>query len=174
MVDDLRGDEYIDSRDVIERMEELEAEIESAESDVELAEEERDDAQTNLDAMDGEGEGLGLARVTLNEAIDEVQRAQAHLEECQASEELAALKELASEAEGYGDWSHGEQLVREDKFEEYAEELASDVASPLYVASYNGDAPWPLNHIDWEAAADELKIDYMTVTFAGNYYLMRA
>jgi len=36
------------------------------------------------------------------------------------------------------------------------------------------DQRWPLNHIDWEAAAEELRQDYTTFTCDGMTYLARA
>lgn len=83
-------------------------------------------------------------------------------------EYLKALKELADEAEGYGDWSHGETLIRHSHFVEYAEQLAEDIGAVSESAS------WPNNCIDWDQAAEELKVDYMSVDFDGVEYWMRA
>jgi hypothetical protein len=59
-------------------------------------------------------------------------------------------------------------LIREDYFTEYAQELAEDIgAVPREIG-------WPLYHIDWEAAADALKRDYMTVEFLGQTYYVQA
>lgn len=82
--------------------------------------------------------------------------------------ELEDLKALEAEAEGYSDdWKYGSTLIRDSYFERYAEELAEEV----------GDMPrdlkWPLNHIDWKAAAEELKQDYTEVTFGGVSYWVR-
>lgn len=35
------------------------------------------------------------------------------------------------------------------------------------------NASWPANHIDWEAAANELEQDYTEVDFNGEVYLYR-
>lgn len=83
-------------------------------------------------------------------------------------EELTNLKALADQGEGYGDWDHGETLIRDGYFAEYAEQLADDIGA------VDRKANWPLNHIDWEAAADELKQDYMSVEFDGVTYWMRS
>lgn len=83
-------------------------------------------------------------------------------------EELQALKKLESEAEGSPDWEYGETLVRDSYFEDYAEELARDTGS------VDDNAKWPMNHIDWEAAADELKQDYTSVDFDGVDYWIRS
>lgn len=84
------------------------------------------------------------------------------------AEELTALEELASEAEGYApDWHHGETLIRDSYFVEYAEQLADDIGA------VNSEAGWPNSHIDWDAAADDLKQDYTAVDFAGETYWIR-
>jgi len=83
-------------------------------------------------------------------------------------EDWQNLESFAMELEGYGDWEHGETLIRDSYFTEYAEELAKDVCEM-------SDADcWPFTHIDWEAAADALKMDYTTGTFDGVEYWMRA
>jgi hypothetical protein len=85
-----------------------------------------------------------------------------------AREELEALEALAEEASGYAaDWQHGETLIRDSYFAEYAEQLADDIGAT------NKDAPWPQNHIDWNAAAEELKQDYTCVEFDGVDYWIR-
>jgi hypothetical protein len=124
--------DVIDSRDVIERIEEL-----------------RDER----DAHDEEGRGRSWAEEYPEEA-----------------EELRALEELQSEAEGYAsDWRHSAQLIRDSYFEDYARGLAEDL---------HGDAlrrtEWPFSCIDWEAAASELQQDYTAVDFDGVTYWVRS
>ena len=84
------------------------------------------------------------------------------------AEELKALRALAEEAEGYAaDWHHGEALIRDSYFVDYARQLADDQGC------INADAQWPTCHIDWEAAADSLKQDYTCVDFDGIEYWVR-
>lgn len=63
---------------------------------------------------------------------------------------------------------YGVALIPEDDFEEYAQQLAEDVGA------INEDASWPARHINWKAAAQELRQDYQIVTFDGDDYLYRA
>jgi hypothetical protein len=82
--------------------------------------------------------------------------------------ELAILEAFAQD--GYNnvtDWEDGATLIRESYFTEYAEELADDIGA------IDKDAGWPLAHIDWDAAADALKIDYVEIDFDGVTYLAR-
>jgi len=73
----------------------------------------------------------------------------------------------ALEAEGIEEWKFGAHLIREDHFEDYARELADDIGA------IDLNASWPLNHIDWSAAARELAMDYGLVTFLGHEYYVR-
>jgi hypothetical protein len=85
------------------------------------------------------------------------------------AEELRALEELQSEAEGYtSDWRHGAQLIRDSYFEDYARELAED-----YHGGALRGAEWPFSCIDWEYAAAELKHDYSAIDFGGVIYWVR-
>ena len=120
------GDDYIDSRDLIQRMEELQGEREA------LADELTDD----WDAAHGE--------------------------------ELKALVSANEQGEGYGDWAYGEQMTHERKWEEYAQQLAEDIGA------IDPSAGWPLNCIDWEEAAEELKADYCEIDFGGHTYYISA
>jgi hypothetical protein len=82
--------------------------------------------------------------------------------------ELSALRAVADECDGYGNWEYGEALIRDSYFENYAQELAEDIGA------INADATWPNNCIDWEQAACELQQDYMSVEFDGVTYWMRS
>lgn len=82
--------------------------------------------------------------------------------------ELGILQALAKEGEQYApDWDHGETLIRDSYFVEYAEQLADDIGA------VSSDATWPNNFIDWEAAADALKQDYTSIDFDGVAYWIR-
>jgi len=123
-MDDLRGQDIIDSRDVIARIEELESDKEATEDDPEL------------DLFDDDDQ-----------------------------EELNALTALAVAGEACAaDWQHGETLISDNHFEEYAQDMAADIGA------ISSDAAWPACHIDWTAAADALKHDYTPVFFDGDTY----
>ena len=59
-------------------------------------------------------------------------------------------------------------LIEADRFEDYARELAGDLG--VIDGRHNA---WPTNFIDWEAAADSLRLDYTEVTFEGEPHLIR-
>lgn len=135
------SDDIIDSRDVIARIEELEDERESMVEDLNAA----------------EGDAEAGVHATALAAWDADNGA-----------ELAALKALAEEAEGYAaDWHHGEALIRDSYFETYAQELAEDIGA------IDKSASWPARCIDWKQAAEELQQDYTQVDFDGIAYWIR-
>jgi hypothetical protein len=84
------------------------------------------------------------------------------------ADDQKAFEALADEASGSPDWPHGETLIRDSHFEDYARELAEDIGA------IKGDESWPLNCIDWEEAADQLKQDYFSVDFDGVNYWIRS
>jgi len=150
--------DVIDSRDIIARIDELESEQTDFQGSLEEAKEE-------LEALDEEA--TDDEKFEKKEAVKEAEQALKEFND-DYGEELTALKSIADECEGYGDWSYGETLIREDYFEDYARELAEDIGA------IPKDSKWPCTCIDWEQAAEELKVDYTSIEFNGVTYYMRA
>lgn len=95
------NDDIIDSRDVIARIEELEAEAR------EFWEFRNPDGDYDEDGDDSDWES-----------------------ECwQDASELMSLKMLQAEASRCEDWAYGAQLIRDSYFTEYAEQLADDIGA---------------------------------------------
>lgn len=99
----------------------------------------------------------------------------AELEEIAAAEmtvderdEYNALITLQEDAEGYiSDWQYGETFYTWEGLVEYAEETVNECYT-------TGDLPsWVTNHIDWEAVAEEIKVDYTEFEFRGTTYYAR-
>lgn len=110
--------EFIDSRDLIKRLEEIEEELEGCDED----------------------------------------------ERADLEEEAEEIREMENCAE---DWIYGATFIRDDYFVSYAQNLAEDIGAN------DRDAAWPLSFIDWDAAADALKIDYTEVEYRGHTYWVR-
>lgn len=91
-------EDVIDSREIIERIEELELEAECA--------------------FEGEPENEGLE---LPDPFDH-----AHYLDEDDREELRVLRELAQQCEGYGDWEYGEALVRYSYWTDYCAQLIEE------------------------------------------------
>lgn len=88
-------------------------------------------------------------------------------EDSEILEEFVKLRDFADEAEGYADdWLHGSTIIRESYFTEYAEQMVKDIGdmpdeTPGYIA------------IDWDATAENLKVDYTEIEHDGTTYLVR-
>ena len=106
-------DNTIDSRDVIARIEELEAEREDLRSAM-------DDHNTDSDAYE-----------EANAALKE-------FDNSEEGQELIALIALAEQGEDYApDWKYGAQLIHEDYFEEAMDELLEECGDiPRDLPSY--------------------------------------
>lgn len=133
---------------------------------------ERDDLQSTLEEACTELSNTEQGADEEEDADAAVTDAQNALDDWDGAEELAELESLLEEIGGYGgdhqwegDWYPAE-LIADDDFAEYAEQLAEDICSI--------PDTWPHRHIDWEAAADELRHDYTPVTFRGTDYLYRS
>jgi hypothetical protein len=87
-----------------------------------------------------------------------------------AVEELAVLQKLIEEVSYNTDEEpeYGIQLIRDTYFTDYAQELAENIGA------ISRSFDWPLCHIDWEAAADALKMDYTSIDFDGVGYWVRS
>ena len=138
------GEDILDSRDVIARRDELE--------------EERD-ALEHLEACE-KREGTFPATVCADGCpVDEW--------DAENAEELRHLDNFIDE--GGREWRHGETLVRESYFEDYAREVAEDLRGSEMRA-----AAWPFSCIDWERAASDLQQDYTGADFDGVTYYYRS
>ena len=94
------SEDILDSRDIIERIEELVGE------------------QSDL-----------LAGAACPEDLPEEEREAFKEWEADYSEELDNLRKLAEQGEGSPDWPYGETLIRDSYFQDYAEELADDIGA---------------------------------------------
>ena len=146
------NEDVLDSRDIIARIEELEAE--------------RDGFVMGCPAYVDGTHGPGEECPTCNGNGDRNATPEEWAQNCpDDAAELAILSKLAEEAEGYADdWKYGETLIRDSYFRTYAEELAEDIGA------INHEASWPNNCIDWDRACRELQMDYTSVDFDGVTY----
>ena len=67
------------------------------------------------------------------------------------------------------EFDYGATLIPESEFVDYARELAFPPSSETAQALDT----WPYRCIDWEQVADELRVDYTSITFDGTDYLVR-
>lgn len=161
----------LDTRDLYKRK----CELEDLKSTLETAREELQEAQAALDTHnatepppgDDEGEEWTETQAELEQAVEDAQNAvdAAAIDfDSDEAEELAELEELESEISGF---MHGETMIPERDFEQYARQYADDIGDC-------DDDRWPYCCIDWKQAAEELAMDFSTVTYQGTDYLVRA
>lgn len=187
--------DIIDSRDVIARIEELEGVLDGLVADVREKLEAYRDADARYQHVTPESdhpnseywEELDVARDTTYDELTEARETLASWLGCPVASlpeddgdiapecfiddearELKVLRELAEEASFSPDWVHGEVLIRDSYFEDYARQLADDIGA------IPDDAKWPATCIDWEQAAAELRQDYTHVEFDGESYWIRS
>lgn len=146
------SDDIVDSRNVIEAIEELEGTPIHTSGDVVTT-------MGDLTAADG------IRYLPRN--LWPIPEAETDLD-WDDLELLVELRKLASQGESAApDWQYGETLIRDSYFVEYAQALAEDIGA------IDSKADWPLSYIDWEAAADALRMDYTAVDFDGVTYWVR-
>ncbi len=118
-------------------------------------------------------------RIDSRELVELVERIESDQLDAQDESDTETVAELAaflgevlaviSEAEDYSEESakDGIFLIAVDQFEDYAKELADDIGA------VDSDAKWPVCHIDWEAAADALAVDYTEISINGRDFYLR-
>ena len=135
---------YLDTRDLAKRMDELE-ELETA-----LA-----DAKEALADADPDEDNVALHE-DVNRAIEDFGEA-----------EIAELAELREIKNYVSDWRYGETLIPEEDFVDYCQELLLDTGVlPKDLPDYI--------EIDMDATAENLKADFVEVEYLGNTYFVRS
>lgn len=153
----------IDSRDVIERISELESALEDRHNEA------RQDWQTQVTESEVNPDAeTPHPDDEPAEDFEEWLKVQADNSDDEAAE-LVALRAFAEEASDVADWQYGEAFIRASYFEEYARDLAED----LYGKELS-ESRWPFDCIDWERAADELLHDYSGYELDGVTYYARS
>lgn len=142
------GDYVVDSRDVEERIEELES---GRQDLVDI----RDEAKENYvtDPVEYGGD--------FNEAV----KALSDWDNSSEGSELNDLKAFRDEVNS-SEWTYGLTLISDMYWEEYVKELCEDI----------GDVPRDMPHyiaIDWEQTAENISVDYSEANINGNTYYFR-
>lgn len=140
----------LDSRNLIERAEELLTELEVWKS------------QLTIDELSEMMERYGCEKAELDDD-DFLETWQELTSEGSEHKSIVDLEEEINSSE----WKHGLALIADSYFEQYAREFAEDIGV------ISGDERWPATCIDWEKAASELQMDYSSVDFDGETYWHR-
>ena len=144
--------EVIDSRDIINRIEELENERTERIDELEAIDE-------NERTPEEEKELQALVNYDFGK------------DEPEYITELNKLVKIREQAENCGDWEYGgygSPLINDNYFQEYAQDLADDLGL------IQKEMQWPHTCIDWEAASEALKSDYTEIDFDGVTFWVRS
>lgn len=133
---DMQGEDMIDVRDIIARVEEL-----------------RDERE----ASDIPANEYGGPKDSWKDERQELATLESFLDE---------LRGNGGDEQWEGNW-YPVTLIHERYFKTYAQELAEDIGA------IKGNAEWPARCIDWDQAADELKVDYTTAELGDDTYYYR-
>lgn len=154
-------DDTLDVRDIISRIEDLEAEREA----LQTAADEAEDAYNYHDSEDTqstpEWEDLKAARAQLQEWDD----SEANQERVDLMTIMEDLQGNGGDEQWRGDW-YPVTLIRDSYFTEYAADLIADIgALPRDLPSYIV--------IDWEETAGNIRVDYSCIEIQGIDYWYR-
>ena len=151
----LNFESVVDSRNIEERIEELESDRQDLLDILEEEETALDDIEPDEDNTD-EFEAVKQARQALEE-FDKYDNDGGDLKK------LVALRDDV----GSSEWIDGIGLINEDYWVEYVEEMLKDIGDlpsdiPYYIA------------IDWEQTAENIRVDYSSVEYDGDTFYFRA
>lgn len=147
----------LDTRDLYKRK----CELESLRDAVTTAREELEEAKANLAESTEETED--------KEAVSD---AESNLEVAESDfgdDEKTELEELETLENEISEFMHGETMIPENDFEDYAREMAEGIHGKAV-----REAAWPFTCIDWTEAAEQLQQDYSTVEYQGKSYYVRS
>ena len=113
------------------------------------------DANARIEELEEEQERIADANAELEDGQEP--------EEFEDQEELEKLVTFRDEV-GSIDWQYGITFIAEDYFKQYAEEYAEEIGA------IGENTIWPRDCIDWDEAADELKMDYSSVELDGETF----
>lgn len=155
------GDDIIDSREVIARLDELHDEHEGLREALAEWQEALTSLADDESATDDDKEKAQAEYDDADSALSD------WLEENES--EFEALKALCADGENYADdWRYGTTLVHDSHFVDYAQELARELHGSRVI-----DQEWPYNCIDWDEAAELLKQDYTEISVGEHSYWVR-
>jgi DNA repair exonuclease SbcCD ATPase subunit len=140
---------YLDTRELEERRQELQALKDELDEAREIYREE------------------GMSEEDI-EQIEAVKERLSDAEQEFGDDEAKELEELDALADQISEWNSGETLIPCSDFESYALQYAEDTGA---IADFSS---WPATCIDWEEAASELAMDFTEVTYQGTDYYVRA
>lgn len=138
----------IDTRDLVEKREELQTNLVNSFNDYFDTEiEDFDELTKHIDSSE-------------NEDVQEWRE--------DNSDDFEHIEEIDELEDEISEFSFGETLIPEDDFTEYCEDMVNDCYDMKNVPGFIKD------NINWEDVASDISVDYTNVTYQGESYLVRA
>jgi hypothetical protein len=160
----------INSREVIERIGELESDLQDLKDTIEVISEKIVEKESELEEAMQDDESISLRGSIAAELVDLKIGQEDKIQEATEwrtsgdGDELGVLRNLAEQCEGVDDWEYGVQLIRDSYFEQAMDEMVAGCYKPPK------DLPfWMTITYDYDA----LKQDYNSVDFDGETYWVR-
>ena len=146
------SDKYINPQDVFIEADEYEDSIACKQEEIEMVENNIAGLDEDDDCYDDELSSLECERDNLQDELTGLE------------EEAEDIFELRDDCNFY---ARGETLISSDIWEDHVREMTEDMDG---IDTGN----WPYNCIDWERAAEELRVDYTTITWRGQDFYVRS
>lgn len=159
-------DSTIDSRDIIERYENLKGDYDTLLDALE-------EAHSNHRFHNNSDESSLAKCEAVEECLNHAQEDLYQFNQSFEKDEMDTLAEIIKQGEDSPDWSYGSTLINSDYFTDYTEELINDCYElPKELTS----GKWPYCHIkiDYEGAAHQLKNDYFTIDIEDQTFYIRS
>ena len=167
-------DSTIDSRDIIERYENLKGDYDDLLDTLKNAQ-----YSYNLYndkcacSVEFDQKVFDEDLIELQKSIDNAQEELDQFNQSFEKDEMDTLADIIKQGEQSPDWNYGETLINSDYFTDYTRELINDCYElPQELTS----GKWPYCHIkvDYEEAAYQLKDDYFTIDIEDQTFYIRA
>lgn len=160
MASEITGyEDILDTRDIQERIDELEYILESYEDEYDAYK--YDHAVWHDDYIEWTNQRSASEKNNVKPVEPEIPE-----EPTDEIDELKMLSDVKAEIEGYCEWEFGEALIRDSYFTEYTQDLVTDIGDlPHNIPSYLV--------IDWDATAANIQMDYTTVEVNNHTYYVR-
>lgn len=168
--------QIIDTRDLQERIEELESQLEDVEEEIDELNEQLEDIRNEISNLEFDSSDPDLEEEEVKDIKIQILKLKINEEELDDEidtlyrerwevivDELGELSDLRSEIP---EWYDGNALILESYWIDYVQDLLEDCGD------LPRDIPWYIV-IDWEATAENIAVDYSTCEYQGNTYYYR-
>lgn len=129
------------------------------------------DLQDRIEELESQIEDVGAEILDLEEQLQDEDEEESYNEQIEQLEEdreilIEELDELLSIREEIPEWYDGNALIHESYWVEYVQDLLEDTGD------VPSDLPWYIV-VDWVSTAENIAVDYSTIEYDGSTYYYR-